>query len=100
LNRLTRKETSFVFDKECQESFEKLRACLILAPILGYYNPDAELLLETDTSDEVVAGILSQKGEDQLWHLIAYFSKTIAPAECNYKIHNKELLAIIRTLEQ
>ena len=59
LNRLTRKETFFVFDKECQELFEKLKSCLISVPILGYYNPDTELLLETDISDKVVAGILS-----------------------------------------
>jgi hypothetical protein len=27
---------------------------------------------------------------------VAYFSKTMAPAECNYEIHDKEMLAIIR----
>jgi hypothetical protein len=53
--------------------------------------------LETDASDEVIAGVLSQLGDDQFWHLIAYFSKTIAPAELNYKIYDKEMLAIIRS---
>jgi hypothetical protein len=57
-------------------------------------------MLETDALDEVVAGVLSQKGKHQLWHPIAYFSKTMAPAECNYEIHDKELLAIIRALDQ
>jgi hypothetical protein len=65
LNRLTWKETFFIFDKEYQELFEKFKACLISILILGYYNPDAELLLETDISDKVVAGILFQKREDQ-----------------------------------
>ncbi|KJZ69930.1 hypothetical protein HIM_10686 [Hirsutella minnesotensis 3608] len=30
---------------------------------------------------------------------VAFFSKKNAPAECNYPIHDKELLAIIRCLE-
>jgi hypothetical protein len=57
-------------------------------------------MFETDTSDGVVAGVLSQYRKDQLWHLIVYFSKTIASAEHNYKIYNKELLAIICSLKQ
>jgi hypothetical protein len=57
-------------------------------------------MLETDISDSVVAGVFSQCRKDQLWHPIAYFSKTMAPAEQNYKIYDKELLAIICSLEQ
>jgi hypothetical protein len=57
-------------------------------------------MLKTDVSDEVVAGILSQCRKDQQWHSIVYFSKTMALAEYNYEIHDKELLAIIRALEQ
>lgn len=28
------------------------------------------------------------------------FSKTMAPAECNYELHDKEMLAIIKSLDQ
>jgi hypothetical protein len=66
LNRLTRKGTFFVFDQDCQKAFKELKYCLILLPILGYYSPEAESILETDISDKVVAGILSQKRKDQL----------------------------------
>jgi hypothetical protein len=31
---------------------------------------------------------------------VGYFSKTIAPAEMNYLIHNKEMLAIVWALGQ
>jgi len=31
---------------------------------------------------------------------MAYFSKTMVPAECNYAIHDKKLLAIIQTLKK
>jgi hypothetical protein len=57
-------------------------------------------MLETDASDGVVSGILSQKQRDDLWRPIAYFSKTINSVEYNYPIYNKELLAIIRAFEE
>ena len=57
-------------------------------------------MLELDASDGVVAGIFSQLDEtDGQWHPIAYFSKTMAPAEYNYEIHDKEILVIVRALE-
>ena len=56
-------------------------------------------MLETDASDGVIAGVLSQLHADGEWHSVAFFSKAIALAECNYEIHDKEILAIIRALE-
>jgi hypothetical protein len=100
LTRLTQKDTPFIFDKACHNAFVELKKRLTSSPILGHYNPKHESMLETDALDEVVAGVLSQHGKDQHWHPIAYFSKTMAPAECNYEIHDKELLAIIHALEQ
>ena len=68
------------------------------APLLAHYNTDHQCLLETDASDTVVAAVFSQKGLDGEWHLIAYFSKTMALAETNYPIYNKEMLAIVQAL--
>jgi len=31
---------------------------------------------------------------------VAFYSKSLSPVEQNYKIHDKEMLAIIRTLEE
>ena len=33
-------------------------------------------------------------------HLVAFFSRKLTPAECNYEIYDKELLAIVNALEQ
>ena len=33
-----------------------------------------------------------------LWHPVAYFSKKLNPAESNYLIHDKEMLAIIHCI--
>lgn len=55
--------------------------------------------METDASDGVVAGILSQQHPDGEWYPVAFFSKTMAPVECNYTIHDKEMLAIVKSLK-
>ena len=68
-------------------------------PLLAYYDLDSHYLLETDVSDTVVIAVFSQKGLDREWHPVGYFSKTIAPAETNYPIYNKERLAIIKALQ-
>ncbi len=57
-------------------------------------------MIETDTSDRVITGVLSQLHLDGEWYPVVYFSKTIALAECNYGIHDKEMLAIVRSLDQ
>ena len=36
----------------------------------------------------------------RLWHPVAYFSKKLNPAESNYLIHDKEMLAIIRCIRE
>jgi len=54
--------------------------------------------VETNTSGHVIGGVLSQEKEEEKWKLIALLSRTIQAAEKNYEIHNKELLAIVKTL--
>ena len=57
-------------------------------------------MIETDASDWVSAGVLSQLHPNGIWYPVAYFSKKHSPEECNYEIYDKELLAIIRCLEE
>jgi hypothetical protein len=98
LIRLTRKDVDFQFTDDCHGAFEELKRRLIEAPVLAHYDPERETMLETDASDGVLAGVLSQEDENGEWHPVSFFSKTMAPAELNYEIHDKEMLAIIRSL--
>jgi transposase InsO family protein len=71
------------------------------APILRHYQADRATMVETDSSDGVVGGVLSQQDpETKLWHPIAYFSKTMHAAELNYDIHDKEMLAVVLALTE
>ena len=53
--------------------------------------------METDVSGHVIGGVLSQE-QERKWKPIAFLSRTIQPAERNYEIYDKELLAIVETL--
>ncbi|EED18927.1 retrotransposon polyprotein, putative [Talaromyces stipitatus ATCC 10500] len=100
LYRLTHNNVPFEWTKNCQEAFDKLKLCLSTAPVLSHYQPNLPTRVETDASDGVIAGILSQLHEEGLWHPVAYFSRTMTPSERNYDIHDKEMLAIVRALEE
>jgi len=60
---------------------------------------DKKFRVEADTSNFVTGGVLSIKCEDNKWRLVTYISKSLNETERNYKIYNKELLAVIRCLE-
>jgi len=49
----------FVFDNNYIEAFKELKDRLTSSLILRYYNPDLKLILETDASNKIVAGVLS-----------------------------------------
>jgi len=57
-------------------------------------------MLETDASNRVIAGVLSELDpSNNTWKPIVFMSKTMALAEYNYLIYDKEMLAIIRAFK-
>ena len=69
------------------------------SPVLALPNYDWAFTLITDTSDYAMGAILKQNDALGRSHPVAYYSKSLQPAECNYEIHDKELLAIIHALK-
>lgn len=59
-----------------------------------------ETVLEADCSGYVLGSCLSQKDGKGALRPIAYLSKKLSPAEVNYDIHDKELLAIVWCMEE
>ena len=55
--------------------------------------------MEVDASDYATGGMLSMECKDGLWRPVIFLSKSLNETERNYEIHNKEMLAIIRGLE-
>ena len=96
---LTKKDVKFQWSGACEKAFQKLKSAFVTAPILRHYDPTKETVVECDASDYVCSGILSQYDEDGVLHPVAFMSKKLLPAECNYEIYDKELLAIVRCFE-
>ena len=68
--------------------------------VLRHFDLDKEIIVETDASDYVSVGMMSQYDADGILHPIAFFSKKHSPIEYNYEIYDKELMAIIRCFEE
>jgi hypothetical protein len=99
LYELVKKDTAFNWSSETDQAFQRLKQAFVQAPVLAQFDPDHETVLETDSSGYCSGGVLSQVKGDVL-RPVAFFSKKHSPAECNYPIYDKELLAIIRCLEE
>ncbi len=96
---LVKKGADFKWTAETDQAFKCLKLSFIKAPVLAQFDPDDETVMETDSSGYCSGGILSQF-KNGILRPIAFFSKKHTPAECNYPIYDKELLAIIRCLEE
>ena len=60
---------------------------------------DKEFRVEANASNYATEGVLTMKYSNKLWRLVAFISKSLSDIERNYKIHNKEILAVVRCLE-
>jgi hypothetical protein len=100
LTFLTCKGVPFAWSMEQPMAFDTLKATFTSAPILAYFDPDQDIILEIDASNYVSTSVLSQYNDVNILHPMAYFSKKHSPMECNYKIYDKELMAIIRAFEE
>jgi transposase InsO family protein len=100
LTFLTRKGVPFAWSMEQQTAFDTLKATFTSAPVLARFDPDRDVIVEMDASDYISAGVLSQYDDDNVLHPMAYFSKKHSPTECNYKIYDKELMAIVRAFKE
>lgn len=97
---LTKKNTQFKWEDSQQQAFNELKRLFISAPILAMWDDEKETALEADSSGYALGGCLSQRDKNGLLRPVAYFSKKLSPTEVNYEIHDKEMLAIIRCLQE
>jgi len=98
LSSLTRKEKVWEWGDKQQEAFETLKEAMTTEPILQHFDPERPVTIETDASDYAIGAIYSQPDEKGILHPIAYYSRKLKDPECNYDIHDKELLAIMDAL--
>lgn len=97
LNALTRKDTPFDFSPACRDAFVALKKALLSYPVLRHYDASRPCTLSTDASDFAISGVLQQPDDDGRLHPVGYFSRKLTPAEINYEVYDKELLAVVES---
>jgi hypothetical protein len=93
---LTMKDVRFIWGLPQEDSFMKLKELVTSALVLILPDGDPPFRLEADGSSIATGVVLSQQSvDDNAWHPVAFLSKALNPVECNYEIHDTEMLAII-----
>ncbi len=101
LTALTSTKMTFRWSNAAEAAFTKLRGRFVSAPILRAPDPTRQFVVEVDASEVGVGAVLSQRAtSDDKVHPCAFFSHRLSPAERNYDIGNRELLAVKLALEE
>ncbi len=72
---------------------------MIKTLILRHFDQTCETILEINSFNYVNDEVLSQYDDEEILHSIAFYSKNMFSAECNYEIYDKELLIIIQAFK-
>ncbi|KAK3507044.1 hypothetical protein QTP70_001909, partial [Hemibagrus guttatus] len=100
-NLLRNKPKSLLWSPAAEEAFNTLKRAFTTAPLLIHPDPDKPFVMEVDASTTGVGAVLSQQqGNPSRLHPCTFFSHKLYPAERNYDIGNRELLAIKLALEE
>ena len=96
LRDLTKTDTEFLWEEKIHgTALEETKKILSETPVLKYFDPEIEPVLQCDASMHGLGACLMQDG-----HPVAYASRSLTPTEANYAQIEKELLAIVFGMEQ
>ena len=99
LHNLVKKEQKWDWTEKQKKVFKELKEKFTKELVLAAPDLDKKMRMEVDVSDYATEEVLSMKYEDGKWRLVAFLSKSLNKTERNYKIHDKEMLVVIRGLE-
>ena len=97
--QLTQKDTSFVWNKVCIKVFDNLKKQISSILVLHHFDIKHQAILKINAFNYVKDDILSQYDDENVFHSIVFYSKSMISTECNYHIYDKKLLTIIQCFE-
>ena len=100
LTALTKKDEPWLWTPCCQKAFTLLKNAFTSAPILAHFDSSLQSVIETDASDYAVDAVHSQAQRNGRVHPCAFLSRKFSPAELNYDIHDKEMVAIVLAFKE
>jgi len=95
LRELTKADTAFVWGTEHDKAFEDVKKEIASAPVLRYFDKNAETTIQTDASQKGLGAVLLQNGQP-----VCYASKALTDTECNYSNIERETLGVVWGLER
>jgi len=101
LHDLVKKNQKWDWTEKQKKIFQKLKKRFTKELVLSIPDLDKKMRMEVnaDVLDYATDGILSMKCEDGKLRPVVYLSKSLNKIERNYEIYDKEMLAVIRGLE-
>lgn len=99
LHRLTG-QAPWCWNSGEQAAFRALKQAVTTAPTLAIPMDDGKYRVEADSSGYATGAVLSQLQDDNIWRPVAFYSRSLSEVERNYDIFDREMLAIMRALEE
>jgi len=99
LHDIVKKEQKWEWTEKQKRVFRELKEKFTKELVLTAPDLNKKMRMEVNSSDYVTGSVLSMECEDGRWRLVAYLSKSLNETERNYEIHDKEMLVVIRGLE-
>ena len=99
MHDLVKKDQKWNWTERQEKAFKELKERFMKEPVLTAPDIDKKMRMEVNASDYAMGGVLLMECKDGLWRLVVFLSKSLNKIERNYKIHDKEILAIVRGLE-
>ena len=78
--------------------FEEIKNKITEKLVLALLQRKGKYYIETNISGYTIGGVLSQLQAENKWKPVVFLSRMMSPIEKNYKIYDKELLAIVECL--
>ena len=98
---LTSPKKKFVWSQNCQHAFDQLKNLLCSNPIIAAPDPSQPFYIQVDACDTGIGAVLMQKNADtHMLHPVCYYSYKLKEHQRSYSTVEKELLAIILTLQK
>ncbi|KAF1318886.1 reverse transcriptase, partial [Globisporangium splendens] len=94
LTQLLKKDIEWEWSSDHQAAFAEVKRSLREAPVLALPNHDKPFHVVCDASDYAIGCALMQHDDEGHERVVSYQSRQLRPAERNYPVHDKELLAM------
>jgi hypothetical protein len=100
MEKLLKKDIKFQWNDECQQSLDILKEKMVTTPILVFPDWSKEFHVHVDASSIALGAVLTQPGEGDIDHPIAFASRKLSESEHNYNTTKREGLAMVYALQK